>query len=89
MLSAVPAVITGMDYLTLLTGAIIALGSAFLGIGSEAAKGWIVRRTTIRDKKTVFQHGTAVELQELLYELMRSSIVLHHANVDAFKKSGN
>lgn len=59
-----------MDYLTLLVGAGIALGSAFLEIVTEAAKGWIARRNAIADKRTTFQHRTAVELQELLFELM-------------------
>lgn len=62
-----------MDYAALLVGAAIALGSAFLGIVSEAGKSWISRRTSIADKKTAFQHQTAVELQETLYDAVQQT----------------
>ena len=78
-----------MEWVTLITGAGIALGSAFLGTVTEAMKSWVVRRNTIADRKSAFQHRTAVELQELLYELMRSSVAMLEADVDAFKMTGN
>lgn len=58
-----------MEVATLLTGAAIALGSASLGVVSEAIKGWISRRTNIEDRRKAFQHRTAIELQEALHDV--------------------
>lgn len=65
-----------MEWVTLLAGAGIALGSAFLGIVSEGAKGWVARRNTIADRRAEFQHATAVELQETLFEAGKISLGL-------------
>lgn len=78
-----------MELTTLLAGAAIALGSAFLGVISEAAKSWITRRTTIEDKKKAFQHRTAVELQETIHDLLRGISDMHDDDVRANRKTGN
>jgi hypothetical protein len=76
-----------MDYAALLVGAGIALGSAFLGVVSDAVKSWMTRRTTLSDKRTAFQHRTALELQEALHELTRGVTVMYEANLSAYYKT--
>jgi len=77
-----------VDAGTLLLGAGVALGSAALGVVSETLKGWFGRRYSIADKRTVFRHRTAVELQETIYQLMRTTGAIHHADTTAARQSG-
>lgn len=77
-----------MDTTALLLGAGIALGSATLGVVSEALKGWLVRRNTNADKRKAFQHRTAVELQETIYEMMRTSLAMYFSDTMAYRATG-
>lgn len=62
-----------MEISSLLLGAGIALGSAFLGVIGEAAKGWLARRSALEDRQSAFTHRTAIELQDLLLKLVSST----------------
>jgi hypothetical protein len=76
-----------MDAATLLLGAGIALGSAAVGVVSEALKGWLVRRTTNEDKRKAFQHRTAVELQETLFRMGQQTNAFYFWNAAHFRET--
>jgi hypothetical protein len=77
-----------VDAGTLLFGAGIALGSAALGTCGEAAKGFIGRWVATSDKRRSFQHRTAVELQETLFEYFRTTSQIQLEEMKNFKATG-
>ncbi len=76
-----------MDAGTLLFGAGIALGSAALGFITEAAKGWLLRRTTNEDKRKAFQHRTAIELQETVIATNPQFASIYFWNLSHYRRS--